>query len=244
MLVHLPSPWVGTCTSFVSLTCLCTSCLKRCLASTGLATDVLLRDVSQGQTSRKGSRKDRLTSRKARRLATEVSQGQACLLMPLFFRACMFIFLAFGSVIAPPSVLKPFFLPAIPEEVSRKHGSRTRRLARPDVSQQTSRKGSRKARGLATDASQGQVYLLPFFLPIFLPCLFIFLPFGSVFASFGSLTFLSTSYLKKCLASTGLGTDVSHGQTSAMTQGQTSRKRRLARTGVPTFFCSYACSSS
>ena len=122
--------------------------------------------------------------------------------------------------------------------MSRKHGSRIRRIARPDVSQgQTSHKGSRKARGLATDVSQGQAYLLPSFLPIFLPCLFVFLPFGSVFASFGPLTFLSTSYLKKCLASTGLATDVSHGQTSAMTQGQTSRNRRLARTGVPTFFC-------
>ena len=134
------------------------------------------------------------------------------------FLPCLFIFLACGSVIAHPSVLKPFFLQAIPEEASGKHGSRIRRLARPDV-------------------SQGQAYLLPSFLPIFLPCLFVFLPFGSVFASFDPLTFLSTSYLKKCLASTGLATDVSHGQTSAMTQGQTSRKRRLARTGVPTLFC-------
>ena len=45
------------------------------------------------------------------------------------FLPCLFIFLACGSVIAHPSVLKPFFLPAIPEEVSRKQGSRTRRLA-------------------------------------------------------------------------------------------------------------------
>ena len=67
------------------------------------------------------------------------------------FLPCLFIFLAFGSVIAHPSVLKPFFLPAIPEEVSRKHGSRIRRIARPDVSQQTSRN-----KRLATNVSQGQ----------------------------------------------------------------------------------------
>ena len=166
--------------------------VARCLARTDVSQGVSQGQthVSQGQTSRN------------RRLARTGMPTYASFL-PTFL-PCLFIFLACGSVIAHPSVLKPFFLPAIPEEVSRKQGSRTRRLARPDVSQQTSRKGSRKASGLATDASQGQAYLLPSFLPIFLPCLFVFLPFGSVFASFGPLTFLSTCYLKKCLASTGL----------------------------------------
>ena len=124
---------------------------------------------------------------------------------------------------------------ALASDVSQGQTSR-----RPDVPQQTSHKGSRKARGLATDGSQGQAYLLPSFLPIFLPCLFVFLPFGSVFASFGLLTFLSTSYLKKCLASTGLATDVSQGQAYLLSsaihrQAQRSRNRCLAKTGVPTF---------
>ena len=68
----------------------------------------------------------------------------------------------------------------LPEEVSRKHGSRNRRLARtdvcndarPDVSQQTSRKDRRtyfllrstgKHRGLATDVSQRLKERRPYF---------------------------------------------------------------------------------
>ena len=220
----------------------------------------------------------------------------------------------------------------LPEEVSRKHGSRNRRLARtdvcndarPDVSQQTSRKDRRtyfllrstgKHRGLATDVSQRQASLLlfrlfifsePFVWLLYLPVSFTLsfcklteehsrkqrglatdvsqgqtstdvsqgqtsrnrrlartgMPtslFSSYFSSvlvhlpsvwfgyctsFCPLTFLSKLSLRKCLASTALASDDSQGQTSAMTQGQTSRHRRLARTGVPTFFCSYACSSS
>ena len=126
------------------------------------------------------------------------------------FLPCLFIFLACGSVIAHPSVLKPFFLPAIPEEVSRKQGSRTRRLARPDVSQQTSR-NKRLARGLARPVVSRQTlrkdrrtYFPLFFLFFFHACSSFYPLFGSVFASFGPLTFLSISYLKKCLASTGL----------------------------------------
>ena len=142
LVVHLSTLWFGTCTSFVSLICLCTSYPKKCLASAGLATDV-----------------SQQTSRKDRRLATDVSQGQAYLL---------------SSVI----------------------------------------------------------------MLVHLPSLW----FGTC-TSFISLTCLCTSYLKKCLASTGLATDVSQGQTH-VSQGQTSRNRRLARTGVPSFFCSYACSSS
>ena len=161
-------------------------------------------------------------SRKQRGLATDVSQGQACLL-PSFlptFLPCLLIFLWFRycTSFCPLAFLSTIF----PEEVSRKHGSRIRRLARtdvcndarPDVSPQTSRKDRR-------------TYFLLFL------CLFIFLALGSVLVppwSFVSLTCLCTSYLKKCLASTGLATDVLLRDVS---QGQTSRKgsrkaRRLA----------------
>ena len=137
------------------------------------------------------------TSCKARGLATDVSQGQTrvsqgqmscnrrlartgvstptCLPTSVL---CFFVFPAFCALIVPSFVLSAFY--KLPEEESRKRASRKVRglasvhLARPEVSQRTSRKdrrGSRKGRRLATNVSQGLAYLLLLvFLLLFRAC--------------------------------------------------------------------------
>ena len=146
-----------------------------------LATNVL--GLARPEVSRQTFRKDRRT--------------YFPLFFLVFFHACRSSFYPLVRYL----YLLCFFnlsLYKLPEEVSRKRGSRNRRLA--------------------TDVSQGQAYLLSsVIMLVHLPSLW----FGTC-TSFISLTCLCTSYLKKCLASTGLATDVS--------QGQTSRNRRLART--------------
>ena len=150
----------------------CKLSLKKRLASTALASD-----VSQGQ-----------TSRKARRLATNVSQGvsqgqwsrdrrfaRTGVPTSLFSSYFSSMLVRLSTLWFGFCLLWSFNLSfyKLPEEVSRKHRSRNRRLARtdvcndtrPDVSQQTSRKDRRtyfllrstgKHRGLATDVSQRQ----------------------------------------------------------------------------------------
>ena len=140
----------------------CRLSLKKCLASTALASD-----VSQGQTSRNKRLKG---SRKARGLATDVSQGQAYLLpsfLPIFLSMLVRLSTLWFGFCLLWSFNISFY--KLPEEVSRKHGSPNRRLARtdvcndarPDVSPQTSRKDRR-------------TYFLLFL------CLYIFLDLGSV----------------------------------------------------------------
>ena len=141
--------------------------LKKCLASKALAPD-----VSQGQTSRN------------KRLATNVSQGvsqgqwsrdrrfaRTGVPTSLFSSYFSSMLVRLSTLWFGFCLLWSFNLSfyKLPEEVSRKHGSLNRRLARtdvcndarPDVSQETSRKDRR-------------TYFLLFL------CLFIFLALGSV----------------------------------------------------------------
>ena len=122
----------------------------------------------------------------------------------------------------------------LPEEVSPKHGSRNRRLARTgvptflcdppastEVSQQMSRKDRRLDFYFACSSSEAFVWLL-----------YLLLSFTLSFCKFTA---------ENSRKQRGLATDVSQGQTSTDgSQGQTSRDRRFARTGVPTsLFSSY-----
>ena len=143
---------------------------------------------------------------KRRGLATDVSQREAYLLL---FR--LFIFLAFSLVIVPKLYLLVSFALSF---------------------YKLTQENSRKQRGLATNVSQGQTSrnrrLARTSVPTsYLRSMLVHLPslWLGYCTSFCCLTCLSTSHLKKCLASTDLASRVSQ---------QTSCNGCLARTGMPT----------
>ena len=238
VLVHLPSLLCADCPFSCAFSFLQATCRRLSQAH-----------VSQGQRSRKH------TSRKARGLATDVLQGQTrvsqrqmscnrrlartgvstptCLPTSA---PCLFIFPALCALIVPSLVLLAFY--KLPEEDSCKHTSR-------------------RARGLATDVSQGQTRVSQgqmscnrrlartgvstTCLPTSVPGLFIFPAFCALIAP--SLVLSAVYKLPEedsrkhtsCKAR-NLATDVSQGQTR-VSQGQMSCNRRLARTGVSTPTC-------